>query len=125
MELVISDHTCNKSAQLPESNPSIVDCSGKNVSQCLNSGRHLQLTTSPFECAQKCKGLLPMFMFGSNETDTNRCNDQGCICSCGQNIIANGECDTKRQYGFKTYQFVNKQIGRNLKVSNILPDTLF
>ena len=110
-ELSIRDNSCNKTVQLLNSNPSIVDCTDKNVSQCLNTGRHLQLTTSPFECARACQGLSSIFMFGTNESDVNRCNGQGCICSCGPNIIAGGECDKTRRHDFETYRYAKEQIG--------------
>ena len=121
-EVTIPDKSCEQAHVL---NPSIVDCGGKNVRQCLDLGRHLTLTTNPAECAIACKGLVSMFMFGSNESDISQCNERGCICSCGENIIFDGKCDNTRRHGFQTHQFIKETIGKSLQAHNILPDIYF
>ena len=112
-ELVINDKVCNGTDQILNRNPLTVNCANANITQCLTLGRHLHLKTSPSECARACKGISFAFMFGSNETDNSKCNEQGCICSCGQNIDDNDQCDQPNPQGFQTYQFVQSDIGRN------------
>ena len=115
-ELAVNDKTFNGTERVLVTNPSIVDCGYKNIAECLNSGRHLQLKTSLLECARACKGLVSTFMFGSNESDISRCNEQGCICSCGQNIIDNSKSDQRDLHGFDTYQYSQEEAGRSLQV---------
>ena len=112
-ELAINDKACNGTDPIGNRNPSTVNCANKNITQCLTLGRHLHLKTSPSECARACKGMTLTFMFGSNETDNSRCNEQGCICSCGQNIDDNDQCDQPNPQGFQTYQFAQSDIGTN------------
>ena len=66
-ELVINDKACNGTDPIRNRNPSTVNCANKNSTQCLTLGRHLQLKTSPSECALACKGMALTFMFGLNE----------------------------------------------------------
>ena len=113
-ELVLDNNTCNDTISGNNLQSVSVDCDNKNVSKCFSPGTSLQVLTSPMECARACKGIVSRFMFGTNESNNGLCDEQGCICSCGKNAIDDVQCDHANRLGFKTYQFLEEDIGRHL-----------
>ena len=115
-ELVLNDNTCNDTAKGNNLHPESIECVNKNVSKCFSPGTSLQVMTSPMECARACQGLVSRFMFGTNESGNDHCNEQGCICSCGENVINDVQCDHPNRLSFETYQYLENEIGRDLQL---------
>ena len=93
-------------------NSSMENSGNKNISQYLNSEPNLQVMPSPLECARACRRQTS-FMFGTNDSDISRCNEKGCICSCGQDIIHDTECNRTAIHGFQVFQFLQEKRGEN------------
>ena len=96
-------------------NSSIANCGNKNISQYLGSEPNLQLMPSPLECARACRSH-ESFMFGTNDSDIKRCNETGCICSCGQDINHDVKCNQTTTHGFQVFQFLQERRGENKNV---------
>ena len=118
-ELVMNTNVSKEANPTYSLNSSIENCGNKNFSQYLNSETNFQLMTSPLECAKTCKSQASMFLFGTNDTDISRCNEQGCICSCGQNISLGMECNQTTGHGFRAYRFLQEKRGKNQKAFQI------
>ena len=44
------------------------------------------------ECASQCKDVASMFAYGTNDTGTTRCNNDGCRCLCEISATDDGVC---------------------------------
>ena len=77
-------------------------------------------------CASQCKGVASMFIFGTNDYGTDRCNDDGCSCYCETSATEEGTCNRKNHNGFRLYKFgITNSKGQyyvlhQYKVTNIL-----
>ena len=43
-------------------------------------------------CAQSCRGISSMFIFGTNDFGNIRCYTNGCVCSCETAALPDGTC---------------------------------
>ena len=76
-------------------------------------GYYVSLT----DCANQCEGTASMFIFGTNDYEINRCNDNGCKCICETSAYGDGSCDQIHHNGFRLYRYVTKG---NILVYNYL-----
>merc|ERR1712217_251495 len=74
------------------------ECSGKSE---YSPGRFPQLE----ECANACKDMSSMFLFGTDEYDNSGCNENGCACWCE----TGGTCNQVTHTGFDLYQYVQDE----------------
>ena len=74
------------------------------------------------ECAKTCLGISAMFIYGTNDFGSPKCNKIGnkdCLCYCETSPVVNGECQMEDIKGFKLYRHVhgkelNEHIGTYL-----------
>ena len=62
------------------------------------------------QCAEKCRAISSMFIFGTNEyvsEDDSRCEENGCDCYCEIDATSDGNCDMKDHDSYNLYKFVN------------------
>ena len=84
----------------------------------MNKGRKETLD----ECAKTCLGISAMFIYGTNDFGSPKCNKIGnkdCLCYCETSPVVNGECQMEDIKGFKLYRHVhgkelNEHIGTYL-----------
>ena len=55
------------------------------------------------ECANSCRGISSLFIYGTNEFGLDRCDSAGCSCFC--ELPSGGECIQKEHKGFKLYKY--------------------
>ena len=76
------------------------ECSGSEISK----GKQSSLE----DCAEQCGGMASMFIFGTKDYGTIRCNDVGCGCLCETSATTDGLCDQVDHNGFRLYKYVDK-----------------
>ena len=63
------------------------------------------------QCAEKCRAISSMFIFGTNEflseDDVKSCDEDGCRCFCETKATSDGNCRMKDHNGYNLYKFVN------------------
>ena len=59
------------------------------------------------ECAESCRQVSSMFIFGTNEFGKNRCNENGCACYCETAATSDGHCQMKDHKGYNLFKFKN------------------
>ena len=70
------------------------ECTGEEIYR----GRHLEL----YQCANSCRNISPMFVFGTTE----RCDNKGCECFCETEATVDGNCPTRGHIGYDLYAFI-------------------
>ena len=58
------------------------------------------------ECAEACKGVAQMFIFGTNDFGNARCYTDGCNCICETSADDDGTCDIVQHDGYRLYKFI-------------------
>ena len=58
------------------------------------------------ECAEACKDVAKMFIFGTNDFGNNRCYEDGCNCFCETSAEDNGTCNIVQNDGYRLYKFI-------------------
>ena len=76
------------------------ECDGSEISK----GRQPTLA----DCANQCEGTASMFVFGTNDYEEIRCNNDGCRCICETSAISDGSCDQVDHNGYRLYKYVTK-----------------
>ena len=76
------------------------ECGGEEISK----GRQ----PSVKDCAIQCEGVASMFVLGTNDYGTIRCNDNGCKCFCETSANTDGSCDQVDHKGYRLYKYVGK-----------------
>ena len=77
-----------------------IECGGSEISK----GKQPSLN----ECATQCKRTASMFIFGTNDYGTTRCNDEGCECYCETSATPEGLCDQVPHNGYRLYKYLTK-----------------
>ena len=82
------------------------------------------------QCAESCKGVSSMFIFGTNDFGWtwegwwHPCNDEGCSCYCEISAKDNGTCDMQANEGFRLYKFLSS--GKNwMEIHGMLQMTFY
>ena len=65
-----------------------------------------------FECAEKCRSISSMFIFGTNDHGLKKCDEYGCICFCETESTAVGTCNMENNMGFNLYRFNKPYAGK-------------
>ena len=77
------------------------ECSGKEYSRGYMANAE--------QCAVACKGWSTLFVFGTNDFGTNRCNDEGhCRCYCETQALKDGTCSQIDHAGYRLYKFTGR-----------------
>ena len=60
------------------------------------------------ECADACFGVSSMFIFGTNDYGTARCEGNGkqCQCFCETSATDDGSCDITDHNGYRLYKYI-------------------
>ena len=62
--------------------------------------------TSDLEsCAQSCRGISSMFLYGTNDFGSIRCYTDGCSCVCETAAMPDGTCSRIGNNGWKLYKY--------------------
>ena len=85
-----------------------MECSGEEIGNFFWKARHLQ------DCAKSCVGLSTMFIYGTNDFGTTRCNNDGCKCFCETSATQEGNCTLTNNNGYRLYQYSNRNLGEIL-----------
>ena len=56
-------------------------------------------------CAENCKGVSTMFVFGTNDWGTNRCDPEGCACFCATAANPDGTCSINEHNGYRLFKY--------------------
>ena len=56
-------------------------------------------------CAQSCKGISSMFLLGTNDFRTNRCDEIGCACICETAANPDGTCNMVDNKGYRLFKY--------------------
>ena len=56
-------------------------------------------------CADSCRGISSMFVYGTNDFGTNRCFSDGCECHCETGAMPQGTCSRVSHKGYKLYKY--------------------
>ena len=84
--------------------------------ECSDSHRfshgHIGRVGEISQCAEKCRAMSSMFIFGTNEFEYEdhhgkRCDEKGCDCWCETAATSYGNCVTEEHKGYNLYKFVN------------------
>ena len=75
------------------------ECTGSEI----NKGSFLEVTG----CAESCRQVSSMFVFGTNEFGTNRCDESGCACYCETAATNEGDCQLTDHEGYNLFKFEN------------------
>ena len=64
------------------------------------------------ECAKACRGISSMFIYGTNDFGTSRCNKwrEYCECYCETSSKA-GKCQMIFNAGYKLYKYIDDKEG--------------
>ena len=62
------------------------ECSGSEIGK--------PLAPDIESCAQSCRGVSSMFIYGRNGGSCNRCYTNGCTCVCETGAMPDGTCPT-------------------------------
>ena len=60
------------------------------------------------DCAANCHGIASMFIFGTNDFEKPRCNEEGCWCICETSAAIHGTCDQTDHNGYRLYKYVEQ-----------------
>ena len=80
----------------------------KEKTECTGSESGKGYLPSIEDCASHCTGIASMFIFGTNDYGTTRCNENGCQCYCETSATTDGECDQTTHNGFRLYKYGNQ-----------------
>ena len=58
------------------------------------------------KCAEACKGVAEIFIFGTNDFGNDRCYEDGCKCICETSAEDDGTCDVVQHDGYRLYKFI-------------------
>ena len=62
-------------------------------------------------CAHMCRGISSMFVFGTNDYGTTRCDEKGaCKCWCEIAATRDGTCTIISHSGFRLYKYEKGEI---------------
>jgi len=84
--------------------------------ECSDSHRfssgHIGRVGEVSQCAEKCRAISTMFIFGTNEFGFEdqygkRCDGRGCDCYCETEATSDGNCEMEDHEGYNLYKFVN------------------
>ena len=78
------------------------ECDGNEIGYDSN-----EQIASVEECAERCKGVSSMFVFGTNDFGNPRCNDKGCYCICETAAKIDGTCTQIEHTGYRLYKYKN------------------
>ena len=56
------------------------------------------------DCAQACRGIASMFLYGTTDFGTKRCDSEGCNCVCETNARS-GDCEEVDHKGYRLYKY--------------------
>ena len=77
-----------------------------NKKECTGSEEHKGYLSSIAKCAAKCKGVAPMFIFGTKDYgDDNLCHKNRCLCYCETSANSDGTCQQRDLKGFRLYKY--------------------
>ena len=65
------------------------------------------------ECGKTCLGISAMFVYGTNDFGSSKCNTDGkedCLCYC-ETSADEGECQMVDNTGYKLYRYVHGKKG--------------
>ena len=82
------------------------ECEGEEKSQ--------EEQSSMFKCAQACRHVSPLFIYGKHSKKGSACNPAGCLCYCQLNVTNDGRCmKQKHANTFDLYRYtVIKEEGK-------------
>ena len=73
--------------------------------ECSGSETHKGRFVTVEECALSCKEVASMFIFGTNNFGTTRCNTNGCKCYCETSAQDDGSCNVINHNGYLLYKY--------------------
>ena len=65
-----------------------------------------------FECAEKCRPISSMFVFGTNDYGKTPCDESGCKCYCETESTNVGTCLTKDTMNYDLYTYTRPSSGK-------------
>ena len=65
-----------------------------------------------FECAEKCRSISSMFLFGTKGHGSTKCDESGCKCYCETESTNVGTCQTKDAMGYDLYTYMKPHSGK-------------
>ena len=80
------------------------ECGGEEI----NVGRFYEVS----QCAEKCRSISSMFLFGTNEYGLTKCDEFGCKCFCETESTNVGTCQTKDSMGYNLYTYMQPPSGK-------------
>ena len=88
-----------------------VECTGAEVA------KPVQLDEA--NCADSCKDISTLFVFGTNDFGTNRCEpNKGCYCLCETAAGPDGTCTTIQHNGYRLYKIEMNTANGGMKNRN-------
>ena len=80
--------------------------------ECSGLEKQIGMVSEISQCAEKCRAISSMFVFGTNEFGYEdvygkRCDEIGCDCYCETEATSDGNCTVKDHDGYNLYKFVN------------------
>ena len=73
-----------------------------------NAGRKKTLE----ECANSCRGVSSMFVYGTNDFGQNRCSSVDCLCYCELSSKL-GQCNQITHNGYRLYRYKSGNSGKS------------
>ena len=84
-------------------------CSGQKIPR--------DLAESVDDCANKCRGVSKMFMFGTDDFGYHStCESGRCLCYCESDSEPEGSCTIDDYDGFRQYEFTIYDYGKYYKM---------
>ena len=72
--------------------------------ECDGSEFSIGMVSTLEECAKKCV-WSSMFIYGTNDFGSNRCDETGCRCICESAAKTIGTCDQVDHKGYRLYKY--------------------
>ena len=77
--------------------------------ECAGSEVNLRGVKDMKSCARECYGVSSMFLYGTNDFGTNRCNEAwiglGCVCVCETAAKEDGTCNMVKHNGYRLFKY--------------------
>ena len=81
--------------------------------ECGGSEKSIGTVNSLKDCADSCRGISSMFIYGTNDFGENKCKTLGmedCPCYC-ETSAKDAECEWVDNSGYKLYKYVESKKG--------------
>ena len=87
--------------------------------ECRGSEKDMGTTNTLIDCANSCREISSMFIYGTNEFGETKCKTNGkedCPCYC-ETAAKNGHCRWVDNSGYSLYKFVEGKKGKGIKTN--------